>query len=80
MLKKPCKEYGAFIQLERERKKLTREKFSVLIRTNLYMVDRLEKGEVYPTDSLIENLSKVLDIPFQVLKTIIWSEPTQRDR
>ncbi|WP_108670317.1 helix-turn-helix domain-containing protein [Peribacillus acanthi] len=77
MLEQPSKEYGAFIQFERNRKNLTREKFSVLIRIPVYMVERLENSDVYPADSLIEKISSVLDIPFHVLKTIIWNDPPE---
>ncbi len=73
--KEPCKEFGGFIHFTRERSFISEEKFAVLLKTSVSFIRRLERGEVHPTDSLITEISNVLNVPFDDLKLKIWCNP-----
>lgn len=78
MLYTPCKDYGVFIQQYRLKAGLSIEQLAELTSTTVWFMKQTEEGNVYPTESYMDQLSRILNIPYFELKTKIWCNPPQQ--
>ncbi|MGD6819155.1 helix-turn-helix domain-containing protein [Metabacillus sp. 84] len=75
MLGSPCSSYGAFIREKRLELGLTEEEFAEKLNFTKPYIERIERGEVYPSETLVAMLSSELGIPFKELNHVIWCDP-----
>ncbi|HWO75572.1 MAG TPA: helix-turn-helix transcriptional regulator [Bacillus sp. (in: firmicutes)] len=78
MLYAPCKEYGLFIQENRLKTGLSIEQLAEFTSTTVWFIKQTEEGKVYPTESYMDQLARILNIPYHELKTKIWCNPPQQ--
>lgn len=79
MLKEPCVGYENKMKELREKMCITTEELSLLTETELRIIEKLENGQLHPSDDFIERLANVFQMnPFEV-KKYIWCEEDQNE-